>query len=148
MVAALAVWKAGGAYLPLDPQWPKERREFILEDAQAPVLITRADLACRARFVVDLNIAVVNVEREQEAFPAPAISRDTLAYVIYTSGSTGRPKGVEITHGNLLNLIFWHRRVFGITSDRQRQPSRRSRIRRLGMGVVALPERGREHRAG
>jgi amino acid adenylation domain-containing protein len=116
VVAALAVWKAGGAYLPLDPQWPKERREFILEDAQAPVLITRADLACRARFVVDLNIAAVNIEREQEAFPAPAISRDTLAYVIYTSGSTGRPKGVEITHGNLLNLIFWHRRVFGITS--------------------------------
>ncbi len=117
VVSALAVWKAGGAYLPLDPQCPKERREFILEDAQAPVLITRTDLACRARFVVNLDIAAVNIEREQEAFLAPAISRDTLAYIIYTSGSAGRPKGVEITHGNLLNLVFWHRRVFGITAD-------------------------------
>ncbi len=117
IVAALAVWKAGGAYLPLDPKWPVERREFILEDAQAPVLITRSDLACRARYVVDLDAASVTIEREQESFPAPAIQRDTLAYIIYTSGSTGKPKGVEITHGNLLNLIFWHRRVFGVTSD-------------------------------
>ncbi len=47
---------------------------------------------------------------------AVAITRDKLAYIIYTSGSTGQPKGVEVTHGNLLNLIFWHRSTFGITA--------------------------------
>ena len=117
VVAALAVWKAGGAYLPLDPQWPEERRNFIVEDAQARVMVTRSSLAGSARFVVDLD-------RDQSAIAngvmplAPVVlNRENLAYVIYTSGSTGQPKGVEVTHGNLLNLIFWHRRNFGVTPE-------------------------------
>jgi amino acid adenylation domain-containing protein len=114
VIAALAVWKAGGAYLPLDPQWPVERREFILEDAGAQVLVTRAAFASNARYIVDLDANAQAIAREQSV-PAPATKREHLAYIIYTSGSTGKPKGVEVTHGNLLNLIFWHRRVFGVT---------------------------------
>jgi amino acid adenylation domain-containing protein len=114
VIAALAAWKAGGAYLPLDPQWPVERREFILEDAGAQVLVTRAAFASNARYIVDLDANAQAIAREQSV-PAPATKREHLAYIIYTSGSTGKPKGVEVTHGNLLNLIFWHRRVFGVT---------------------------------
>ncbi len=115
VVAALAIWKAGGAYLPLDPQWPEERRDFILEDSQARVLITRAPYSARARYIVDLDAHAFAISREPSYLNSPAIRRDNLAYIIYTSGSTGQPKGVEVTHGNLLNLIFWHRRVFGVT---------------------------------
>jgi amino acid adenylation domain-containing protein len=115
VIAALAAWKAGGAYLPIDPQWPVERREFILEDAGASVLITRSGLACKARYIVDLDATAHTIAREQLTLSAPPTKREHLAYIIYTSGSTGKPKGVEVTHGNLLNLIFWHRRVFGVT---------------------------------
>jgi amino acid adenylation domain-containing protein len=114
-IAALAVWKAGGAYVPLDPQWPVERREFIIEDAGAPVLITRAPFGCKARYVVDVDANSHGIAREV-AFPAVESKRENLAYIIYTLDSTGKPKGVEVTHGNLLNLIFWHRRVFGVTA--------------------------------
>lgn len=131
VIAALAVWKAGGAYLPLDPQWPAERREFILEDAGAPVLITRAPLATRARYIVDLDTNAPGIARESAMLPPLATKREHLAYIIYTSGSTGQPKGVEVTHGNLLNLIFWHRRVFGVN-----QADRASHLAGLGFDAA------------
>jgi amino acid adenylation domain-containing protein len=119
VVSALAVWKAGGAYLPLDPAWPEERREFILADAQAQVLISRSALLCKARYIVNLDHGTGPIARSSSASSNPETKREHLAYIIYTSGSAGKPKGVEITHGNLLNLVFWHRRAFGVTkSDR------------------------------
>jgi amino acid adenylation domain-containing protein len=115
VVAALAVWKAGAAYLPLDPGWPESRRSLILEDAQARVLITR-DAAAKMDGVVDLDRDIDRIAR-----PAPAVATeikpDSLAYIVYTSGSTGRPKGVEVTHRNLLNLILWHQQAFEVTSE-------------------------------
>jgi amino acid adenylation domain-containing protein len=114
VIAALAVWKAGGGYLPLDPHWPAERRNFIVEDAQALVAITCAPLKIKARYVVDLS---TGYQESNCVFEAAPVNRENLAYVIYTSGSTGQPKGVEVTHGNLLNLIFWHRRTFGVTAE-------------------------------
>jgi len=114
VIAALAVWKAGGAYLPLDPAWPADRRQAIIEDAQAPVLITRSALACRARYLVDIDLDAPAIMREP-SFPSCAINRDHLACVIYSSACADRPEGVEVTHGNLLNLVFWHRRAFGVT---------------------------------
>jgi amino acid adenylation domain-containing protein len=114
VIAALAVWKAGGAYLPLDPAWPTDLRQTIIEDAQAPVLITRSALACRARYLVDIDLDAPAINREP-SFLSCAITRDHLACVIYSSTCTDRPEGVEVTHGNLLNLVFWHRRTFGVT---------------------------------
>ncbi len=111
VVAVLAVWKAGGAYVPVDLEWPAERRAFVLADAGAAIAIGRG-------MAVDLKRDADKIARAS----APAeceIRRENLAYIIYTSGSTGKPKGVEVTHGNLLNLVFWHRRAFGVTaSDR------------------------------
>jgi amino acid adenylation domain-containing protein len=117
-MCALAVLKAGGAYLPLDPAYPTERLLFMLNDARPRVLITRAELAGKFS---EGPWKVISIDRDRESenystdSPANQATPDNLAYVIYTSGSTGRPKGVEITHKSLLNLVFWHRREFEVT---------------------------------
>jgi amino acid adenylation domain-containing protein len=121
VVSALAVLKAGGAYLPIDPTYPTNRIAQLLEDSQAPLVLTQPCLASQIPCGRWENIAVNNAELENEsgAPPRTEVKPDNLAYVIFTSGSTGRPKGVQITHRNLLNLIAWHQRAFQIgPSDR------------------------------
>ncbi|GAB1334038.1 pyoverdine non-ribosomal peptide synthetase PvdD [Streptomyces sp. E-15] len=112
-VALLAVWRAGAAYLPLDPSHPAARRAFTVTDSGIDWIVT--DTATRAA-VADLPARLVVLDEPGEApaatddvLPAP----DDLAYVIYTSGSTGRPKGVEITHANLAWLLDAADRHFG-----------------------------------
>jgi amino acid adenylation domain-containing protein len=127
VVAALAVLKAGAAYLPLDPQTPAERAGFILSDSGSRLLLTHqgcaSDWPTGPWRVVDLaafSPPGVDPERAEPARPEPEPSG--LAYIIYTSGSTGRPKGVEITHANLANLVDWHVQSFGVTAvDRASQ---------------------------
>jgi amino acid adenylation domain-containing protein len=114
VVSALAVWKAGGAYLPIDRDGPATRRALVIADAQAPVLITDSTLITSAPHVVNLDLDAPKFEQANAA-AAVETKRENLAYIIYTSGSTGQPKGVEVTHGNLLNLVFWHRRTFGVS---------------------------------
>ncbi|HEY2932800.1 MAG TPA: non-ribosomal peptide synthetase [Acidobacteriota bacterium] len=118
VVGALGILKAGGAYLPLDPSHPVTRLEFLLDDAQARVVVTSASLreklAEGRRHLVTLD-EIPSYALPPE-FPVLDAKSDDLAYVIYTSGSTGQPKGVEITHDSLLNLVHWHRRTFGVTA--------------------------------
>jgi len=126
VVGALGILKAGGAYLPLDPAYPRERLRFMLTDAQAPVLVTRREiadgLAEGAWHTVALDTERSDIARQAASDPESTVDADTLAYVIYTSGSTGEPKGVEITHGSLQNLVFWHREAFAVTAaDRATQ---------------------------
>jgi len=119
--SALAILKAGGAYVPLDPSYPVERLTFMLQDAAPRVLITNREMAdllptgpwCTV--VIDRDLHAI--ERESPEAPASSVTGENLAYVIYTSGSTGKPKGVEITHRNLLNLVSWHQRNFGVTAQ-------------------------------
>lgn len=119
IVAALAVLNAGGAYLPVDPSYPKERLAFLLQDAQARILLTGncmvEALPVEPQHIVTLDPAGgFSAPGELERFIADVSPPDS-AYVIYTSGSTGQPKGVEVTHGGLCNLISWHLREFSIT---------------------------------
>ncbi|WP_263164752.1 non-ribosomal peptide synthetase [Streptomyces sp. SCSIO ZS0520] len=106
-VALLAVWRAGAAYLPLDPSHPTARRAFTVTDSGIGLIVTdtatrHAVEALPARLLeLDAPDAAEAVPEGPDTVPAP----DDLAYVIYTSGSTGRPKGVEITHGNLAWLL-------------------------------------------
>jgi len=120
VMCALAVLKAGGAYLPMDPAYPTERLRFMLNDASPRVLITRNKLAAEFSAgpweVISIDSDQTGETYSSEA-PATLISPDQLAYVIYTSGSTGQPKGVEITHKSLLNLVSWHNSEFSITSQ-------------------------------
>ena len=119
VAAVLAVHKAGGAYLALDPLYPAERIRFMVADAGAPVIITNTALAAvfadsGARLLFDTESAD---EATGTVEPVSAGPND-LAYVLYTSGSTGRPKGVGIEHRNLINLVSWGR---SIVSDAELQ---------------------------
>lgn len=110
LVAVLAVLKAGGAYLPLDPEHPRERLAFVVADAAAPALVTRrahaASLAALApcTIFVDDVVPAAPAPARGGALVEPARARD-LAYVMYTSGSTGTPKGVLIEHRSIVRLV-------------------------------------------
>ena len=118
VVGAFAILKAGAAYLPLDPSYPLERRLLMLKDAGAGFLITDSRqlpyMANGPWKVITLDRDAQLIARNSNATPPVVLSPRDLAYLIYTSGSTGLPKAVEITHGSLLNLIFWHQRAFDV----------------------------------
>ena len=127
VIAALAIMRSGGAYLPLDPVTPGLRIASILRDSQVSVLITRKALAESlpmgnwSVLAMDSDSSLSNQYSSQSPKAQP-LKAENLAYVIYTSGSTGEPKGVEIVHASLSNLVSWHRNAFGITSaDRATQ---------------------------
>ncbi|MEH1814616.1 MAG: MupA/Atu3671 family FMN-dependent luciferase-like monooxygenase [Nostoc sp.] len=109
VLAMLAVLKAGGAYLPLDPTYPKERLTFMLEDAGVPVLLTQQRLFTKlpnhpaAVVCVDTDWQVIKDESTEN--PPIVTSSHNLAYIIYTSGSTGKPKGVMVCHRNVVNFF-------------------------------------------
>jgi amino acid adenylation domain-containing protein len=117
VIAALGIWKAGGAYMPMDPAYPSGRLSFMLEDARAPVLVTNSHLAPSLPVTRSEVVILDDVQLPGELDHAPKISimASDLAYVIYTSGSTGQPKGVEIPHSSLANLVSWHRHAFAVT---------------------------------
>lgn len=122
IVGALAILRAGGAYLPLDPSYPTERLRFVLEDSQATLLVTEDHLAERLQGTKCRVVSVdgtdrIQIECQSSERPVNTTRLENLAYVIYTSGSTGTPKGVEISHENLLNLIQWHQDAFHVTSQ-------------------------------
>jgi len=119
-IAALAVLKAGGPYVPLDPGYPPNRVSMLLEDSAAPVVVTHSSVAKKLPRGIWQTIVIDAEEANhvEHSFVPPRnqIHPENLAYIIFTSGSSGRPKGVQITHANLLNLVRWHQRAFNITS--------------------------------
>jgi amino acid adenylation domain-containing protein len=121
IVSALAILKAGAAYLPLDPEAPAERIGFALKDSGAAAVMTSSGLRGQVPGgnwnVVDLHADSAAIAGQSGDDCGVAISPDDLAYVIYTSGSTGQPKGVEITHANLNHLVAWHLRAFEIADN-------------------------------
>jgi amino acid adenylation domain-containing protein len=100
-VALLGILQAGGAWVPLDPDHPEERRAFVLEDARLSLVIDRESL-------LSLGEAV---EIDERSWPEQA------AYILYTSGSTGRPKGVVVSHEAIHNRILWAQSVYPLTSS-------------------------------
>jgi len=109
IVALLGILKAGGGYLPLDPNYPRERLAFMLDDAQVQVVVTDGRWASAlpnstARLLL-LDQEAAAIARE-DARPLPTrVSADSLAYINYTSGSTGTPKGVEVHHRAVNRLV-------------------------------------------
>ncbi|WP_405987096.1 amino acid adenylation domain-containing protein [Streptomyces sp. NBC_00872] len=119
MVALLAVMKAGGAYLPLDPEYPRERLGFMLDDSAATVVVTDAGLAA---LVSGGDRQFVDIDADRSGPSAPAgtgswsgPAPEHPAYVIYTSGSTGRPKGVVVEHRAIVNRLHWMQEAYGLT---------------------------------
>ncbi|MGN6818200.1 MAG: AMP-binding protein, partial [Sphingomonas sp.] len=119
LAIVLGTWKAGAAFLPLDPSWPDGRLQMIVEEAACKLVVGRDDTAAR---VPNSPTPIVALDwQAPELADGAAIETpndpDALAYVIYTSGTTGKPKGVEVTHANLSWLIAWHNHAFGVTAE-------------------------------
>lgn len=121
VIGALGILKAGAAYVPLDPSYPKNRLAMLLQDSGVSLVVTQPCVAAQLPQGSWKAIVMDGRAQDRDAESARSPLRNTdaanLAYIIFTSGSTGRPKGVQITHANLLNLIRWHQRAFAVTPD-------------------------------
>ncbi len=104
VVALLAVWRAGGAYLPLDPQWPQARRQMLLDQARPVLVLTDAAEPVVSDTIPVHQLAAALAEPASAALP-DFDQDDRAAYVLFTSGSTGTPKGVVIEHGQLRTYV-------------------------------------------
>ncbi|MBI0329292.1 non-ribosomal peptide synthase/polyketide synthase [Burkholderia plantarii] len=127
IVGVLAVWKAGAAYVPLDPAYPRERLAYMLEDSAPAAVLVQAATAGRLEAGEARRIRLDQPEAWREASPLDPLPADAdidaepagpdaspLAYVIYTSGSTGQPKGVMVAHRGLANLAAMQARHFAV----------------------------------
>ncbi len=118
LIGLLGILKAGGAYVAIDPSYPLERKNYILNDSQMPVLLTQQHL------ILNLNInaiQVVCIDSDWQVISQQKIDNPTttttelnLAYVIYTSGSTGKPKGTLIPHQGLVNYLSWCTQAYAV----------------------------------
>jgi amino acid adenylation domain-containing protein/non-ribosomal peptide synthase protein (TIGR01720 family) len=107
VIGILAIIKSGGAYVPIDPEYPKQRKSFIKEDANLKLIINEQELQ---------KFKEANKNKEYPSTnPNIKLSPNNLMYVIYTSGSTGNPKGCMLEHGGLVNRLttIWHTLNFG-----------------------------------
>jgi amino acid adenylation domain-containing protein len=116
ILGILGVLKAGGAYIPLDPTYPRRRLGLILENARPNILLAQKPLIDRLP-ERDCEISYLDADwdliaRQSDTNPVSGVSSRNLAYVIYTSGSTGRPKGIAIERHNVVNFLHWVRGVF------------------------------------
>ncbi|CAF3601464.1 unnamed protein product, partial [Rotaria socialis] len=111
IVSILAVWKSGAAYVPIDPSYPEERFEFILQETKAKIVITNMKYMTRFHRYeitkIEVDCPVINQLIDKTSMtlnPEPNATKVNLAYVIYTSGTTGQPKGVMVEHGSVLSF--------------------------------------------
>ncbi len=119
VVGLLGIIKAGGAYVPIDPAYPQERMNYILQDTKLSILLTQSHLASKAD---NAGVHSIYLDGDWESIsklPFSSLAKkshlDSLAYVIYTSGSTGKPKGVEICHRSLVNYTMGAIKAYKIT---------------------------------
>ena len=119
LVALLAIFKAGGCYLPLDPEYPPERLAFMLEDAAVSLLITEESLRVHLPEQATPVITLVDEQLAQQSIEniENGIRPEQLAYIIYTSGSTGRPKAVSVEHRQLLHTLQSAQEVLELTES-------------------------------
>ncbi|WP_415835611.1 amino acid adenylation domain-containing protein, partial [Corallococcus soli] len=126
VVALLGVLKAGAAYVPLDPAYPRDRLQWMMEDTEASVLLVQEHLVAKLPLdggagarphVVSLDTGWEQIARHPTTAPAPLATADALAYVIFTSGSTGRPKGAMNAHASVVNRLRWMQEKDGLTSE-------------------------------
>ncbi len=121
VVSLLGIWKAGGAYLPLDVSYPQDRLAFMIDDARPRVLLSQArwgsqlpQKSSSGPTMVLLDEITAALDAQSALRPDRTVNANNLAYVIYTSGSTGRPKGVGVEHRGLGNLAAGQAKAFGL----------------------------------
>ncbi len=118
VVGLLGILSAGGAYLPLDTTFPKERLAFVLRNSKADIVVTSLQtgrLLPKDVHKVFLDPAYQSIASESADAPESGVRSSDLAYTIYTSGSTGRPRGVMVTHKCLVNYVTWSIRAYRLS---------------------------------
>ncbi|MEW9698048.1 amino acid adenylation domain-containing protein [Paenibacillus sp. SI8] len=117
IIGIWGVWKAGGVFLPIDPQYPNDRIRFMLDDSQVSLLLTHKSLEKQFTFTGELLcFEDIEVSGENVANPSMRAQPYDAAYVIYTSGTTGKPKGVVIEHRSISNTLQWRKEVYEMKS--------------------------------
>jgi len=120
VVALLGILKAGGSYLPLDPDYPRDRLSFMLSDAGVEVLLSETHLSERlpqtGSPVILVDAERDAIQQESDANPVTAATPDNLAYVLYTSGSTGQPKGAMLAHREVVNCVLWMQQTYELNA--------------------------------
>jgi len=117
VIAVLAILKAGSTFVPIDPDYPEERINYMLKDSKCQLIITETLFEQQLTDITDtplLNIDRVDFNKSTETI-LPTL-RNAIAYVIYTSGSTGTPKGVKIRHNGIINMFGAQKEVFRVSS--------------------------------
>ncbi|ABW31355.1 non-ribosomal peptide synthetase [Acaryochloris marina] len=121
MIGLLGILKSGGAYVPIDPDYPSDRLAWMMSDAHLAILLTQRSLTDQLpphqAQVVELDGDWQTIAQQPRHNLANLATADHLAYVIYTSGSTGKPKGVQITHRSLVNFLCSMHKQPGLTAD-------------------------------
>lgn len=123
IIGLVAILKAGGGYVPLDPEYPRERLKYMIEDSGIQLLLTQSHLSarlpCREGIEI-LEFDTLDLSASSEANPDITLHGDNLAYVIYTSGSTGQPKGAAVSHGPLAMHLAAIKKIYDVQpSDRE-----------------------------
>ncbi|MFY7698588.1 MAG: non-ribosomal peptide synthetase [Legionella sp.] len=120
-IAILAIWKAGGAYLPIDPDYPTHRIEYIFADSSLQLLLTEEPLLTHLPPLDIETICLDNNNQDLASCPTTnlpcSLSKENLAYLLYTSGTTGNPKGVMVTHGNLIATYLSWKEIYKLSSN-------------------------------
>ncbi|GEO12155.1 non-ribosomal peptide synthetase [Segetibacter aerophilus] len=122
IISILGILKAGGAYVPIDPSYPPERIDFMLQDTKANLVVASADTSERVPNKSGISKVVIDgfdkelIDTQSVSNLSVPVEQDQLAYVIYTSGSTGRPKGVLVEHRSIANFITAQSQYFNIGS--------------------------------
>ncbi len=121
MISILGILKSGAAYLPVDPNYPVERKQYMLQDAGAKLLLSDSKIIQTYNDFyiekIELDEILKNYPLGFDKNPNINITSDNLAYIIYTSGSTGNPKGVAITHKSVVNYIVGTSELYGFKSN-------------------------------
>ncbi|HEK22320.1 amino acid adenylation domain-containing protein [Mucilaginibacter sp.] len=131
VVSLLAILKSGSIYVPLDPEYPKDRIEFMLDDSSARILLTsqkyKGHFASNTREILIEDALVASKDHPADE-PEKTVTGADLAYILYTSGSTGKPKGVQIAHHSLVNVML----------SLQKQPGIKPGERMLAVATISF----------
>jgi amino acid adenylation domain-containing protein len=119
VISLLAILKTGAAYVPLDPEYPKDRIDFMLEDSSAKILLTSKKYQHQFHSTHELLIedAIEQMDGYSRDLPEVDVNGADLAYILYTSGSTGKPKGVQIRHYSLVNFLLSMQKEPGMIAE-------------------------------
>ena len=119
IISILAVLKSGAGYVPISPDFPNDRTQYILDDTKANIVLSQSHLSDKLQDVSQ-NIHIISTDLEEykdysKDNLVSCVQPNNLAYVIYTSGTTGKPKGVMLEHKGVINRIVWMQSIYGLT---------------------------------